>query len=357
MFDVLEVEAVEQRPIRNSIEKRSIKTPCEYKYCHLAVLVLVRGFFVDLQCAVGNPKPPNILTSLFNRNCDMKNYGISHRKTCIVIAALCAFSLSTTPTHADNIIWSGAAADQDTFNVANYAASYDPGLGTFGPAPTLGPVNNEVYGGSIQYNDAGTLTGFPNGFSGLSVGDAEFACFDNTDVDARDPSAATGGLRNGTYEFLNGSDALMQYVAPLNDGAGTYYIDGKSSMNLTGGGNPINDGAGAIQLFLDAGASLTLTNLANFTTNQGNGDVIYFANSAGEVKSVNAHLADISGATITDLADAGFGTLSGSTFTATQAWTAPHVSGCPVTVPVPEPSCLSLLTVFAAMGLCFRKRR
>ncbi len=285
------------------------------------------------------------------------SYRIGWRRLTLIASAL-LFPLATG-AHAGNIIWTGDAGNNSLFDAANYSVSYNPATDTYGPSPATGPVQDVAYGMDVQFTDAGnSLGGYTVGFGGFSVGDGNTACFQNSGLDR---AGTTGGIRQGLYEFF-GSTSELQYLSPNTAGTtGVYYFDGSSSMTLTGGGNPLNTSiAGtAVEVLLDQGASLSLTNAANFTTNQNNGDKIFFANASGVVKSVNDHLADAGVTSIGALATAGFGTFDAgtSTFTAAHAWGTAYASQCPISIPVPEPQGFAMAAAFGLLACRLIRRR
>jgi hypothetical protein len=111
-------------------------------------------------------------------------------------------------------------------------------------------------------------------------------------------------------------------------------IDGTSSVRFRGGGNPINGIALNTNVNLtEAGAQLILTNAANFSTNQNNGDKIFAYNAAGALVSYN------SDNSILTIAAGGGVTTGTANFSA-----------------IPEPSGIALLGL-AGIAMIFRRRK
>ena len=236
-----------------------------------------------------------------------------------------AVALVTLPTYAATT-WVGGGNTDDLFDTANYTGSAP--VQSTGAAQT--PLAEDLFitGASIA-NGAGYTVGFGR----LQLGAGFAATFDNTNINATGNTGGFSGTGNDlstNFSFVNGSIANVQFV--LN---AIYSIDATSSLRLRGGGNPINSGGASpveVHLF-DQGAQLILTNAANFSTNQANGNKIFAHNAAGELVSYN------SDNSILTLVTAGGVTTGTANF-----------------APIPEPATTALLALVVALATTRRRR-
>lgn len=226
------------------------------------------------------------------------------------------------------IIWTGGGDTDNLFDPANYSggAPVESGSG----ADT--PLGDDL---TIENATIGSGAGYTIGFGELEAGEADIVTFINTSVDG---TGTTGGLAGTSvgdlndigaeFNVTNGSSLNLQFIIH-----GTLNIDGTSSVRFRGGGNPINGTpANTAVVLTDAGARLILTNAANFSTNQGNGNKIYAYNASGSLVSYN------SDNSILTLVTAGGVTTGTANFSA-----------------IPEPSS-ALLICLAGFGLMTRRR-
>lgn len=235
-----------------------------------------------------------------------------------------AATLVALPSYAATT-WVGGGADS-LFDAANYNGTA-PVEST---AANLNPLADDLF---ITGANIASGAGYTVGFGRLQLGAGFAATFDSTGINATGNTGGFSGSGNdlsSSFSFANGSIANVQFV--LN---AIYSIDATSSLRLRGGGNPINSGgASPVEIHLvDQGAQLILTNAANFSTNQGNGNKIFAYNAAGDLVSYN------SDNSIITLITAGGVTTGTANFAA----------------PIPEPATTALLAL--AASLTFRRRR
>ncbi|MDA7881910.1 PEP-CTERM sorting domain-containing protein [Akkermansiaceae bacterium] len=242
--------------------------------------------------------------------------------------SFCLFTSSVCLSPAA-IIWTGGGNVNDLFDAANYSggAPIETGSGTDTP------IGDDL---TIENATIGSGAGFTIGFGELEADQADTVTLSNTTLDATGTTGGFAGTSVGdvndlgaTFNILNGSSVNLQFIIH-----GTLNIDGTSSVQFRGGGNPINGTAANTAVNLtEAGAQLILTNEANFSTNQNNGSKIYAYNAAGALVSYN------SDPSILTLVTAGGVTTGTANFSA-----------------IPEPSGAALFGL-AGIAMIFRRRK
>ena len=227
------------------------------------------------------------------------------------------------------IIWTSGGNTDDLFDPLNYSggAPVETGSGTDTP------LGDDL---TIENATIGNGAGYTIGFGELEAGEGDTVTLSNTTLDATGTTGGFAGTSVGdvndlgaVFNITNNSFVNLQFIIH-----GTLNIDGTSAVRFRGGGNPINGTAANTNVnLIEAGAQLILTNAANFSTNQSNGDKIFAYNSSGSLVSYN------SDNSILTLVTGGGVTTGTANFSA-----------------VPEPSS-ALLAGLAGLALVFRRRK
>ncbi|MFT5856592.1 MAG: hypothetical protein ACI8XO_003846 [Verrucomicrobiales bacterium] len=218
---------------------------------------------------------------------------------------LALLSISTVMSQAA-IVWTGGGDTNNLFDAANYSGGAPVESGSGADAP----LGDDL---TIENATIGSGAGYTIGFGEVEADQEDTVNLINTVLDATGTTGGFAGTSVGnvndlgaTFNVLGGSSINIQFLLH-----GTLNIDGTSSVRFRGSANPINGTTLNTNVNLtEAGAQLTLTNAANFSSNQSNGDKIFAYNASGVLVSYN------SDNTILTIAPGGGGTTGTANFSA-----------------------------------------
>lgn len=226
---------------------------------------------------------------------------------CCLVQILCV--VFPCLSQAD-LVWTGPTSG----NVNIFSSDYNSGGGSIASGVEI--TDNVIYDGiNVTAIDNNAFNEFllGDGFA-LTIKDSTFV----TSASGGFNGPSTGGA---TFNVVN-STLDLQYLSSGWD----VQVDGTSSVNLRGAGDPVNSQTNGMTMTFAQGAQLTLASFAEFAE-QGND--LFAANSSGQIVSYNS--------------DNSIFSFSGATATAQFA-------------AVPEPGSIALLAGFGFIAYLRRKR-
>jgi hypothetical protein len=267
----------------------------------------------------------------------MKNTSILKDRSSLFFFLFAISALFTSLSKAD-ILWTGAASDNQFWTVGNWDFSNASGLinaGTFAPGI--------IFDDNVVMTNAGSFSSLitVSSSSGIRIGNGFTLNLNNSFVTIAGV-ALTNGLRgvddnasiNGTpslVSLINGSFISSQFATEGLD----ISVDSTSHLELRGAGDPLNSQVEITRLFMTTGSRWTLPTIDEFYEQA-------FANNGANTIFVNGIAVFSSGAT----SAANSNWLNLAVFS--QA-VAPALTSSQTATAIPEPGTLSLL----AWGMIF----
>lgn len=225
--------------------------------------------------------------------------------------ATAVIALAATSSSHAVILWTGGGNTADFYDNANwdFSGSGETAMPVGGGNPSAATADDIIIAGA-------TLTETSGAFTNIEIGDGLSVTLDGTTFTFSNGNGFSGindaGDATSTLSLINGSFLDAQFATI----GITISVDGTSSLNFRGSGDPINSQTEKTTIILAPGAQLTLPTEAEFTE-QG---------------------ADIEVGGISFASDPSILSFNGTTATA-----------------VPEPSSMALV-LMAALGLVRRRR-
>lgn len=151
------------------------------------------------------------------------------------------------------IIWTGAGTTDDFYDAANWDFSGSAS------AAVASPTDDDMVIAGASINE-------PSGaFTNIEIGDALSVTLDNSNFRFINNNGFSGvddpGDVVSTLSITNGSSYNAQFATLGIE----VLVDGTSSLEFRGGGDPINSQTERTRIILDPGAQLTLPSTAEFT--------------------------------------------------------------------------------------------
>ena len=151
------------------------------------------------------------------------------------------------------VTWTGTGGDTDVFNDANW---------DFGSSSLSAiDANTEVLD-DLVISNATVTSASGAGFGALLIGDGFSLTLTNSDYSSAGNTDGISGVASGAQSTINliNSSMNLQFASIGVD----FNVDGTSSLQFRGGGDPINSQVDTTALNLSVGAELTLTTRAEF---------------------------------------------------------------------------------------------